>query len=296
MVSSVAARGPMVRIIPRLDIKGPNVVKGVHLEGLRVVGRPELFAMRYYDEGADELVYMDAVASLYGRNNLQEIVERTAERIFVPMTVGGGIRSVDDIRSMLRAGADKVAINTAAIRDPGLITKGADSFGSQCIVLSIEARRLPSGRYECLVDNGREKTGKDVVEWAQEAVALGAGEILLTSVDQEGTGKGYDIELTRQIANLVGVPVIASGGAGSVEHVRAVISDGSADAVCVASMLHYHLLEHMEAADYVEEGNTDFLKRKVPLTSRSDHTRRGIEPIALGELKRQLAQARIEVR
>lgn len=296
MVSAAVSNGPMVRIIPRLDIKGPNVVKGVHLEGLRILGRPELFATHYYDEGADEFVYMDTVASLYGRNNLQEIVERTAERIFVPMTVGGGIRSVEDIRRMLRAGADKVAINTAAIKNPRLIAEGADAFGSQCIVLSVEARRLPSGGYECLTDNGREKTGKDVVEWIDEAVALGAGEVLLTSVDQEGTGKGYDIELTRRVANSVTVPVIASGGAGVVEHVRAAVADGRADAVCVASILHYHLLEQMAVVDYVEEGNTDFLKRKVPLTSRSDHTRRGIEPIALSELKRRLAQTGIEVR
>jgi len=286
----------MIRIIPRLDIKGPNVVKGVHLEGLRVLGRPELFAPRYYAEGADELLYMDTVASLYGRNSLEDIVRRTAEQVFVPMTVGGGIRSVEDIRRLLRAGADKVAINTAAIRDPRLIAEGADAFGAQCIVLSVEARRAPDGRYECLTDNGRENTGREVLAWVEEAVRLGAGEVLLTSVDREGTGKGFDLELTRRIATAIGVPVIAAGGAGSVAHVLEAVTEGRADAVCIASLLHYHLLEHMEAAEYREEGNTDFLKRKVPVAGRSGHRRGGIEPTGLGELKRRLAERGVECR
>lgn len=296
-IAQVAAPpAPMIRVIPRLDIKGPNVVKGVHLEGLRVLGRPELFAARYYEEGADELIYMDTVATLYGRNSLEEIVRRTAEQIFIPLTVGGGIRSVEDIRNILRAGADKVAVNTAAIKDPYLISAGADAFGSQCIVLSVEARRMPSGRYECLTDNGREKTGKDVVEWVHAAVALGAGEILLTCVDQEGTGKGYDIALTREIATAVNVPVIAAGGAGCVEHVRDVVTQGCADAVSVASILHYYLLGVMEAADYLEEGNTDFLKMKVPVSGRSRHTRRGLTPVSLTQLKRELATSGIGCR
>ncbi len=286
----------MIRIIPRLDIQGPNVVKGVHLEGLRVLGRPELFAPRYYAEGADELIYMDTVASLYGRNSLEDIVRRTAEQVFVPMTVGGGIRSVEDIRRLLRAGADKVAINTAAIRDPRLIAEGADAFGAQCIVLSVEARCAPDGRYECLTDNGRENTGREVLAWVEEAVRLGAGEVLLTSVDQEGTGKGFDLELTRRIATAVGVPVIAAGGAGTVAHVLEAVTEGRADAVCIASLLHYHLLEHMEAAEYLEEGNTDVLKRKVPVAGRSGHRRGGIEPTGLGELKRRLAEGGVECR
>lgn len=293
---SAAGPIPMIRVIPRLDIKGPNVVKGINLEGLRVLGRPELFAAHYYQEGADELIYMDTVASLYGRNSLEDIVRRTAEQIFIPLTVGGGIRSVEDIRSVLRAGADKVAINTAAIKDPTLIAAGAEAFGSQCIVLSVEARRLPSGRYECLTDNGREKTGRDVVEWIHAAVALGAGEILLTCVDREGTGKGYDIALTREIATAVKVPVIAAGGAGCVEHVREVVVDGCADAVSVASILHYHLLEIMETADYAEEGNTDFLQQKVPVAGRSGHRRRGLKPVSLTQLKRELATSGIGCR
>lgn len=286
----------MIRIIPRLDIKGPNVVKGVNLEGLRVVGRPELFAPHYYAEGADELLFMDAVASLYGRNTLEEIVHRTAEHMFVPLTVGGGIRSVRDIRGVLRAGADKVAMNTAAIANPRLVAEGAEHFGSQCIVLSIEARRLPDGRYECLTDGGRERTGRDAVAWAEEATRLGAGEILLTSVDNEGTGRGFDLELTRLVAERVGVPVIASGGAGCAEHVRDAVLIGKADAVCVASILHYGCLENMEHAAYAEEGNTDFLKKKIPVASRSAHFRRGIRPIGLAELKRSLAGWGIEVR
>ncbi|MBL8502215.1 MAG: imidazole glycerol phosphate synthase subunit HisF [Rhodocyclaceae bacterium] len=286
----------MIRIIPRLDIKGPNVVKGVNLEGMRVVGRPELFAPHYYDEGADELLFMDTVASLYGRNTLDEIVHRTAERMFVPLTVSGGIRSVQDIRGVLRAGADKVAMNTAAIANPRLVAEGAEHFGSQCIVLSIEARRLPDGRYECLTDGGRERTGKDAIEWAEEAAGLGAGEILATSVDNEGTGRGFDLELTRLISERVGVPVIASGGAGCAEHVRDVVLIGKADAVCIASILHYGCLEAMENVAYAEEGNTDFLKRKIPVSSRSAHNRRGIQPVRLAELKQNLADWGIEVR
>ncbi|MBK6632526.1 MAG: imidazole glycerol phosphate synthase subunit HisF [Betaproteobacteria bacterium] len=286
----------MIRIIPRLDIKGPNVVKGVNLEGMRVVGRPELFAPHYYAEGADELLFMDTVASLYGRNTLEEIVNRTAERMFVPLTVGGGIRSVQDIRGVLRAGADKVAMNTAAIANPRLIVEGAAHFGSQCIVLSIEARRLPDGRYECLTDGGRERTGKDAIEWAEEAAGLGAGEILVTSVDNEGTGRGFDLELTRLISERVGVPVIASGGAGCAEHVRDAVLTGKADAVCVASILHYGCLESMENVAYAEEGNTDFLKKKIPVSSRSAHNRRGIRPVGLAELKHSLAGWGFEVR
>ena len=172
-----------IRIIPRLDVKGPNLVKGVHLEGLRVLGKPEEFASKYYLEGADELIYIDVVASLYGRKNLLEIVERAAQQIFIPLTAGGGIRTFDDIKNLLRAGADKVAINTAGIRNPRFIKEAAQSFGSQCIVVSIEAKSRENGRYEAFTDNGREKTGKDVFEWAKEAVDLGAGEILVTSID-----------------------------------------------------------------------------------------------------------------
>jgi len=275
------------RIIPRLDIKGPNVVKGVHFEGLRVVGKPELFASVYYEDGADELIYIDTVASLYGRNNLEEIVRRTAEKIFIPLTVGGGIRSVKDIENLLRAGADKVAINTAAIIHPALISEGAKVFGSQCVVLSVQAKQRHPGKYECLTDNAREETGLDVFEWIRKAVDLGAGEILLTSVDREGTGKGYDIELTSAVAKMVGVPVIAAGGAGSVEDVKEVIELGKADAISAASVFHYKLVDSMgDAGDYREEGNIEFLKKRLPL---SKYQPKGIEPTTITELKKYLA-------
>jgi cyclase len=228
-----------VRVIPRLDIKGPNLVKGIHLEGLRVLGRPEDFARSYSAAGADELIYIDIVASLYQRNSLLDIVERTAAEIFVPLTVGGGIRSTDDIAGLLRAGADKVAINTAATARPGFISEAARMFGSQCVVLSIEAKRQGPGSWEAYTDNGRERSGRDAIAWALEGVALGAGEILVTSVDQEGTGRGYDLELVRTIATQVPVPVIASGGAGSAADVVAVVREGRADAVAVARLFHY---------------------------------------------------------
>lgn len=228
-----------VRVIPRLDIKGPNVVKGIHLEGLRVVGDPHALALRYYAEGADELLYMDIVATLYGRNSLLPIVERAAKDVFVPLTVGGGIRTLDDVRATLRAGADKVAVNTAAVKDPSFITRAARSFGSQCVVVSIEAKRVGPGRWEAYTDNGREQTGLDAYEWALKAVSLGAGELLVTSVDQEGTGKGYDLELTRKVSEAVAVPVVASGGAGSPEHAARACADGRADAVALANILHY---------------------------------------------------------
>lgn len=229
-----------LRIIPRLDIKGPNLIKGVQLEGLRVMGDPQAFAIRYYEAGADELVYMDIVASLYGRNNLSDIIRRVADRVFIPITVGGGIRSVDDARHILRSGADKVAINTAAVARPELITEVSRRFGSQAMVLSIEAKQVAPGKWEAYTDNGRERTGLDVLEWICRGVELGAGEILLTSVDREGTRKGFDIELVRQVSAAVPVPVIASGGMGGTEHFIEVATTGGADAVSMADVLHYN--------------------------------------------------------
>ncbi len=229
----------LLRLIARLDIKGPNLIKGIHLEGLRVIGDPQKYAQKYYKAGIDELLYIDIVASLYGRNNLTDIVQRTAENIFVPITVGGGIRSLKDVQTLLRAGADKVAINTAATQNPQLIKEVARSFGSQCMVLSIEAIKHGHGKWEAYTDNGRNHTGMDVVEWAKRAVDLGAGEILLTSIAQEGTRKGFDIELTRAVSQAVSVPVIASGGFGKLEHLPDVVHNGKADAVAIADALHY---------------------------------------------------------
>jgi cyclase len=228
-----------IRLIPRLDIKGKNVIKGIHLEGLRVMGDPQEFARRYYDQGADELLYVDVVASLYGRNSLHDIIQRAARDVFVPLTVTGGIRSVEDVRNILRAGADKIGINTEATKRPELIREVSRKFGKQCMVLSIEAKRVSPGRWEVYTDNGREKTGLDVVEWAQRGVELGAGEILLTSVDQEGTREGFDIDLLRAVTAIVPVPVIASGGMGTPEHMVDVIKTGGADAVAMADILHY---------------------------------------------------------
>ena len=227
-----------IRLIARLDVKGENLIKGVHLEGLRVIGAPDEFAKRYYEQGADELIYMDIVASLYGRSNLIDIVKRTANDVFVPMTVGGGVRNVEDVGNLLRAGADKIAINTAAVRRPELITEVARKFGSQCMVLSIEAKRHEKGKWEIYTDCGRERSGFDALEWASRGVSLGAGEILVTSIDQEGTRKGFDTELTLEISKIVNVPVIASGGYGQVAHLDEVVHAG-ADAVAVADALHY---------------------------------------------------------
>jgi cyclase len=228
------------RIIPRLDIKGDKLIKGVHLEGLRVIGEPSAYARRYYEQGADELLYVDAVASLYGRNSLHQIIRNAVRQVFIPITVAGGIRSVDDAKEVLRAGADKVGINTAAVKRPDLIKEIATRFGSQCMVLSVEAKKTAEHRWEAYTDNGREKTGFDVVEWVQMAVELGAGEILLTSIDREGTREGFDIELTKAVASVVDVPVIASGGMGRIEHFISVVKNGNADAVAIADMLHYN--------------------------------------------------------
>jgi len=228
------------RIIARLDIKGPNLIKGVHLEGLRIIGDPQEFARKYYQQGADELLYIDIVASLYGRSKLIDIARRTADEVFIPITVGGGIRNLDDVKDLLRAGADKVAINTAAVNRPKLIREVSRKFGSQCMVLSIEAKQQPSGNWEVYTDCGRERSGLDVIEWACRGVELGAGEILLTSIDREGTRKGFDIELTRSITNVIGIPVIASGGMGKPDDIISIINKGGADAAAIADILHYN--------------------------------------------------------
>lgn len=230
---------PNVRLIARLDIKGPNLIKGVRFEGVRKIGDPQLFAQRYYTQGIDEIIYIDAVASLYGRNSLTDVVRRTAEDVFIPITVGGGLKSVDDASAMLRSGADKVAVNTEATKRPELISEIAKQFGSQCMVLSIQAKRRPDGGWEVYRDLGREHTGLDAVEWARRGQELGAGEILVTSVDQEGTQKGFDIELVREIEGATTVPVIASGGMGTAADAVSVISEGRAHAVAIGSVLHY---------------------------------------------------------
>ncbi len=278
-----------IRIIPRLDIKGPNLVKGIHLEGLRVLGKPHRFARYYYECGADELIYMDVVASLYGRNNLLEIVERTSRDIFIPLTVGGGVRSMEDIRSLLAAGADKVAINTMAIRNPDLVRQASRRFGSSTIVVSIEAIRHDDGAYEAYTDNGRESTGVDVIDWARRVCNLGAGEILLTSINQEGTGEGYDIDLVYRVSQSVPIPVIACGGAGCIDHIADAIDQGKADALAMASILHYDALHRCRGDDeYETEGNTIFLN--------SGRTFSKIQSLNLTILKSELTKKGIRCR
>lgn len=278
-----------VRIIPKLDIKGPNLVKGIHLEGLRVLGKPEDFAKYYYENGADELLYMDVVASLYERNSLHNIIQKTAEEIFVPLTVGGGIRTVDDIREVLRSGADKVSLNTAAIKNPYLIKQASEIFGSSTIVITIEASKQSDGKYLAYTDNGREYTGVEVLEWAKKVASLGAGEIVLTSIDKEGTGLGYDIELIKMVTQNLSIPVVACGGAGSPEDIYQVITKGGADAVIISSILHYDYIQnHILLADFKEEGNIEFL-RKGGIFSK-------IKPTNISSIKTYLKSKGIAIR
>ena len=228
-----------IRLIPRLDIKSNNLIKGIQLEGLRILGTPNEFALRYYKQGADELIYMDCVASLYGRNHLSNIIKEAVKDIFIPITVGGGIRSSDDVRSILRSGADKIAINTAAVANPEIITELAQKFGAQCVVISIEAKKIAADKWEVYTHNGREHTGIDVVDWAKTCVANGAGEVLITSIDQEGTRKGFDVDLIAAVSSEVNVPIIASGGMGRPEDLLSVVTEGGADGVAMADILHY---------------------------------------------------------
>ncbi|MDR1366221.1 MAG: imidazole glycerol phosphate synthase cyclase subunit [Holosporales bacterium] len=230
------------RLIARLDVKGTNVVKGVQLEGLRKLGEPNLFAKRYYANGIDEILYMDVVASLYERSNLLSIVKEATKDVFIPITAGGGIRSVDDAAAILRAGADKVAVNTAALKRPEILSEISNAFGSQCVVLSVEAKRNPNGGWTAYYDNGREKSGEDVLDWIQQSGTLGIGEILLTSVDQEGTAQGFDMELIQAVTAAASVPVIASGGMGNMAHLVDLVGKCRPNAVAMAHVLHYDKL------------------------------------------------------
>ncbi len=238
------------RIIPCLDVDAGRVVKGVRFLRLRDAGDPAELAAAYEQEGADELVFLDITASADGRPTLEEAVRRTADQVFIPFTVGGGIRSVEDARRILRAGADKVAVNTAAVADPELIRRLAEQFGQQCVVVAIDARRRLEG-WEVYTHGGRRPTGLDAVGWAVRAAALGAGEILLTSMDRDGTTEGFDIELTRAVSRAVPIPVIASGGAGSVEHFAQVLTEGGADAALAASVFHFGKLRIGELKRYL---------------------------------------------
>jgi imidazole glycerol-phosphate synthase subunit HisF len=278
-----------IRIIPRLDIKGPNLVKGINLEGLRVLGKPESFAKFYYEQGADELFYQDVVASLYGRNSLHDIISRTAKEIFIPLTVGGGIRTIDDISNILKAGADKVSINTAAIENPNLISSAANFFGSSTIVASIEAIKQSDGSYKAFTDNGRNFSGKDVISWAKELEQLGVGEISLTSVDQEGSGKGFDLMLANQLYNAVSIPIVIHGGAGSKQQVLDLAKELPISGIAISSLFHYdYILHNRQLEGFENQGNIDFLK--------SNQAPFSIESISINKLKLFLMKNNIDCR
>ena len=248
------------RIIARLDIKGPNLVKGIHLEGLRVLGSPYEFAKKYVEDGADELFYQDVVASLYGRNSILDFIKETAKIISIPLTVGGGIRKINDINDVLKAGADKVAINTAAIKNPSIIKEASRIFGSSTIVASIETIKNKEGEYLAYTDNGREHTGINIVEWSKQLEELGVGEIVITSIDQEGTGNGFDVTLLKKIRSIVSIPVIAHGGFGNYNHIIKAITEGGANGVALSSMIHYGTLFSNEFINNeITEGNRSFV-------------------------------------
>lgn len=292
-----------IRIIPRLDIKGPNLIKGIQFDGYRVLGTPEYFARHYAESGADELIFQDVVASLYQRNSLLDVIKKVSEKVFIPMTVAGGIRTIDDIRQILRAGADKVAINTAAVGRSEFLTEAAEKFGSQCVVASLEVYRHADGRCEIWTDYGRQPTGIDAFAWAEQVVKCGAGEILLTSINRDGTGRGYDIELIERISKSVPVPVIAGGGAGKKEDFEKVIQQGCADAVSAASVFHYAVAKPVDGysmtfnekrlrlGESVDSGNIDFLN-----FGYGGYTAIPVSPVSLASVKSFLSQKEIPVR
>ena len=245
------------RIIPCLDIDKGRVVKGVNFVGLKDAGDPIEVAKRYEAEGADELVYLEITASHEKREIFLDLVQRTAEQVFMPLTVGGGIRTNEDIKKVLRAGADKVSLNTAAVKDPSIITDGAEKFGRQCIVVAIDAKKIDNKKWNIFIHGGRTDTGIDAIEWAKKVTELGAGEILLTSMDADGTKNGYDIELTKAIVSAVNIPVIASGGAGKKEHFLEVFKDANVDAALAASLFHFKELEINDLKKYLKQNGVE---------------------------------------
>ncbi len=241
------------RIIPCLDVNNGRVVKGVNFVDLRDAGDPVEIAAFYDKSLADELIFLDITASSDARSIMIDVVKRTAEQVFIPLTVGGGIRSVEDFRAILQAGADKVSVNSAALKRPELIKEAAEKYGSQCVVVAIDAKRRPGGGFDVYLNGGRVNTGKDAVEWAKEAEELGAGEILLTSMDQDGVKKGYDIELTKAVSSAVKIPVIASGGAGQMSHFYDALTEGGAEAALAASLFHFKEMEIKDLKKYLDE-------------------------------------------
>ena len=278
-----------IRIIPRLDIKGPNLVKGIQLEGLRVLGEPSDFAQFYYKNGADEILYMDVVASLYGRNSLNEIIERTASEVFIPLTVGGGLKTLYDIESVLKSGADKVVINTAAVKNPNFISQASREFGSSTIAISIEAIKQENNSYYAYTDNGREYTGLDVFDWAKEIEQNGAGEIIITSVNKEGTGEGLDIDLISKVSDIINLPIVAHGGAGKKEDILMLSKRSRVNAISAASIFHYNYIQE-EGYNYnnLDEGNTDFLT--------DIRINKNLSPLNIADLKQYLKTNSIDVR
>jgi imidazole glycerol-phosphate synthase subunit HisF len=278
-----------IRIIARMDIKGPNLVKGIHMEGLRVLGDSANFAEYYYKNGADELFYQDVVASLYERNSLIELVKKTAELISIPLTVGGGIRTLDDISRLLENGADKVSLNTSVINNPNLIDKAAKKFGSSTITIAIETARNEKKKYFAYTDNGREFTNIDTFKWCKEVENRGAGEILLTSIDKDGTGQGFDDYLLSKIGKNLKIPLIIHGGAGNINHIIDVVKKGNVDAVALASLLHYNSLNLIKK-NFVslQEGNIEFLNNHKKFKS--------FEELTIKLIKKKMIKRKIPVR
>ncbi len=241
------------RTIARLDIKGPNLIKGISFEGLRVLGSPIEFAEKYYFEGIDELIYIDTVATLYGRNNLLDLVKKVGEKVFIPITVGGGIRTVEDARNFLNAGADKVGINTAAVNNPKILKEISLRFGNQCLVLIIDAKKVGKKKWEVFTENGREKTGKDAIEWAREACKHGIGEILLTSIDKDGTLKGADIDLVKNIKKVINVPLIVSGGISKIQHIDELFFHTNNYSFAIGAALHKNYLKIKEIKNFLKK-------------------------------------------
>ena len=291
-----------VRIIPRLDVKGPNVVKGIQFEGYRVLGTAEQFAEIYYQQGADELFYQDTVASLYQRKIDLDIVKKTAIKALIPITVAGGVSTIDDAKQVLRAGADKVAINTAATSNPNLLREASRRFGSQCIVALIEVFRQNDGRLQVWTDYGRQITKLDAREWAIRVVELGAGEVVISSINRDGTGRGYDLILIKELSALLPVPVVACGGAGNVDDLVAVRLTGGVSGICAASIFHYHYAQQLKTdlknnryrlryGAARDTGNIDFLNQDCQRVK--DLT---ITPVSIDEVKLSLKKSGLNIR
>tara|TARA_Y100000816_G_C25959613_1_gene500744 strand:+ start:80 stop:853 length:774 start_codon:yes stop_codon:yes gene_type:complete len=244
-----------IRVIARLDVKGENLIKGVNLEGLRVIGDPNRYALEYYKQNADEILYIDPVATLYGRSKLTEIIKKTCKNVFIPITVGGGINSLNDVEDLLKSGADKVAVNTGIVKNPKLINEIANEFGAQCMVGSIEAKKIGHLSWEIYTDSGREKTNIDAIEWAKKIEDLGCGEILVTSIDREGTCSGFEIDLIKKILDETSVPVIASGGFGDLKHLDILSSVNNLDALAFADCLHYKKISISEIKNEINKNH-----------------------------------------